>query len=114
MLDSSHMESSSPQYARMRQDYLFSGLAQKDFDALMKNVTRITLDKGDVLFHRGDAAKYFYFVDIGHDGQNHFIVIGGVAMIYVAFRQLVVVPVLDAGEEAVIARVQLKVVCRSP
>jgi CRP-like cAMP-binding protein len=60
------MESGSPEYESVRQHYLFSGLDQEDFDALMKQVSRITLEKGEVLFHRGDNAKCFYFVDSGH------------------------------------------------
>jgi CRP-like cAMP-binding protein len=49
----------------MRQHYLFSGLDQADFDSLKKRVTNIRLDKGEILFHRGDKAEYFYFVDAG-------------------------------------------------
>jgi CRP-like cAMP-binding protein len=60
------MESGSPEYESVRQHYLFSGLDQEDFDALMQKVSRVTLEKGEVLFHRGDNAKYFYFVDSGH------------------------------------------------
>jgi len=70
VVDSGRMKSGSPEYESMRQDYLFSGLEPKDFAALMQNVTRISLDKGDVLFHRGDVAKYFYFVDVGHVELN--------------------------------------------
>ena len=66
VLDSPFMESGSPEYESVRQHYLFSGLDQEDFDALMQKVSRVTLDKGEVLFHRGDNAKYFYFVDSGH------------------------------------------------
>jgi len=66
VLDSSFMESGSPEYESVRQHYLFSGLDQENFDALMNQVSRITLEKGEVLFHRGDNAKYFYFVDSGH------------------------------------------------
>ena len=65
MLDSPCMESSSPGYEHIRQHYLFSGLVQEDFDALMTSASRVTLDKGEVLFHRGDDARYFYFVDSG-------------------------------------------------
>ena len=66
VLDSPFMESGSPEYESVRQHYLFSGLDQEDFDALMQKVSRVTLEKGEVLFHRGDNAKYFYFVDSGH------------------------------------------------
>ena len=66
VLDSSFMESGSPEYESVRKHYLFSGLEVEDFDALMKRVSRVTLEKGEILFHRGDPAKYFYFVDSGH------------------------------------------------
>lgn len=65
VLDSPFMQSNSPEYESVRQHYLFSALEQDDFDALMKGVSRITLEKGEVLFHRGDQARHFYFVDSG-------------------------------------------------
>ena len=65
VLDSRSMEESCPEYESLRRHYLFSGLDQEQFDALMTKVTRVTLDKGEVLFHRGDAARNFYFVDSG-------------------------------------------------
>jgi CRP-like cAMP-binding protein len=49
----------------MRQHYLFSGLDQEDFDALVKHVALVSLAKGEVLFHRGDKAEFFYFVGTG-------------------------------------------------
>lgn len=65
VLDSPFMQSDSPEYESVRQHYLFSALEQDDFDALMQGVSRITLEKGEVLFHRGDQARHFYFVDSG-------------------------------------------------
>lgn len=65
VLDSLSMEENCPEYESMRRHYLFSGLDQDQFDALMKKVARVTLEKGEVLFHRGDAAENFYFVDTG-------------------------------------------------
>ena len=59
------MESGTPQYEAFRQHYLFSGIDQDDFDALVSHVTLRKLDKGEVLFHRGDAANCFFFVDTG-------------------------------------------------
>jgi CRP-like cAMP-binding protein len=50
----------------MRQHYLFSGLDQADFDSLIKRVTNVRVEKGEILFHRGDRAEFFYFVDAGH------------------------------------------------
>ena len=66
VLVSSYMESGSPEYECVRQHHLFSGLEQDDFDGLMQQVSRVTLEKGEVLFHRGDNAKFFYFVESGH------------------------------------------------
>ena len=65
VLDSGSMENGCPEYESIRRHYLFSGLDQGEFDALMARVTRVTLEKGEVLFHRGDAARSFYFVDSG-------------------------------------------------
>ena len=65
VLDSRSMEESCPEYESIRRHYLFSGLDQDQFDTLMTKVVRVTLEKGEVLFHRGDAASHFYFVDSG-------------------------------------------------
>lgn len=65
VLDSQSMDESCPEYESLRRHYLFSGLDQDQFDALMAKVVRVSLDKGEVLFHRGDAARHFYFVDSG-------------------------------------------------
>ncbi|MDH3531642.1 MAG: Crp/Fnr family transcriptional regulator [Gammaproteobacteria bacterium] len=65
VLDSPFMHSGSPEYASVRQHYLFSALQQDDFDNLMQRASPVTLEKGEVLFHRGDKARYFYFVDSG-------------------------------------------------
>lgn len=65
VLDSPPMETGSPQYESVRQHYLFSGLVQQEYDALVTHVTLVTLDKGEVLFHRGDRAEHFFFVDAG-------------------------------------------------
>lgn len=59
------MDSGSPLYATLRKHYLFSGLDQDDFDALVGGVTAKNLDKGKVLFHRGDQANKFFFLDAG-------------------------------------------------
>ena len=66
VLRSPFMERGSPEYESVRAHYLFSGLPQDEFDALMRRTTRVTLGKGDILFHRGDNAEYFYYVDSGH------------------------------------------------
>jgi len=65
VLDSVFMESGSPLFDTVRQHYLFAGLQQKDFDAVAANIAPRKLAKGEVLFHRGDDAANFYFVDTG-------------------------------------------------
>ena len=65
MLDSPLMDNGSPLYETVRQHYLFSGLEQGDFDRLAYAVSSKQLENGEVLFHRGDPAGCFYFVDTG-------------------------------------------------
>jgi len=65
VLDSAGMDAESPLYETLRKHYLFSGLGQEDFDTLVTDVATKALDKGEVLFHRGDAANSFYFLDSG-------------------------------------------------
>jgi CRP-like cAMP-binding protein len=59
------MDAGSPLYATLRRHYLFSGLDQEDFDSLVLGASTVGLDKGEVLFHRGDQAIDFYFLDAG-------------------------------------------------
>lgn len=56
----------SCKFDNLRQHYLFSGLDQDEFDALKKRISAIRVGKGEILFHQGDLAEYFYFVDSGH------------------------------------------------
>lgn len=65
VLDSGFMESGSPIYETVRQHYLFAGLDQEDFDKIVANMSPKSIDKGEVLFHRGDPASNFYFLDTG-------------------------------------------------
>lgn len=65
VLDSPFMDSGSPLYETLRRHYLFSGLDQEDYDSLVADVSPKALKKGEVLFHRGDAATSFYFLDLG-------------------------------------------------
>jgi CRP-like cAMP-binding protein len=51
--------------ASLRSHYLFAGLDSADFEQLVKRIAVTSLGKGKVLFHRGDAAEHFYFVDAG-------------------------------------------------
>ena len=59
------MDSGSPLYETLRRHDLFSGLDQEDYDSLVADVSPKALKKGEVLFHRGDAATSFYFLDLG-------------------------------------------------
>ncbi len=70
MLDSIDMKRGNCDLEGMRQHYLFSGLEQEDFDALMQHVSVVQLEKGEILFHRGDKAEFFYFVDAGQMELN--------------------------------------------
>ena len=69
-MHSINMKRGSSDFEGMRRHYLFSGLDQEDFDALMQHVSVIRLDKGEVLFHRGDKAEFFYFVESGQMELN--------------------------------------------
>ena len=65
MINSSRMDTGSPQYNIVREHYLFSGLEEKHFNTLVEHMSTAQLRKGDVLFHRGDPANCFYFVEQG-------------------------------------------------
>jgi CRP-like cAMP-binding protein len=59
------MEKQSGLYESVRSHYLFSGLEEEDFDRLAAEMKVRDLDQGEVLFHRGDRADNFYYVDTG-------------------------------------------------
>ena len=59
------MEPGSPLYDAVRQHYLFAGLDRKHFDELVGRLSSASVEKGEVLFHRGDPASSFYFIDTG-------------------------------------------------
>ena len=65
VLDSLPMDSESPLYESVRSHYLFAGLDEPDFGRLAADIKVRELDPGEVLFHRGDPAHSFYFVDTG-------------------------------------------------
>lgn len=65
VLDSLPMDSNSPLYESVRRHYLFAGLDEPDFERLAADMKVRDLDQGEVLFHRGDPAHSFYFVDTG-------------------------------------------------
>ena len=80
-LDFCCMEKSAPQYQTIRSHYLFSGLTDAEFDALAAEVSVESYEKDEILFHRGDIAEAFFFVETGQvelslisrDGQKKII-----------------------------------------
>lgn len=70
VLDSPGMEKSATTIAALREHYLFAGLEDADFEALMQRASVVRVEKGDVLFHRGDKADCFYFIDSGQVELN--------------------------------------------
>jgi CRP-like cAMP-binding protein len=79
------MEKDSPQYEAVRSHYLFSGLEEAVFDALAAEMAVETIEKSEVVFHRGDKAESFYYVESGqielnlvsHDGQKKIVEVVG-------------------------------------
>ena len=66
VLDFPSMDQSTPLHEALKAHYLFSGLGEEAYGRLAERVTITLIDKGEVLFHRGDNAEYFYFIDAGH------------------------------------------------
>ena len=85
VLDFPRMEKDTAQYEAIRRHYLFSGLDEDVFDALATAITVEAYDKGEVLFHRGDPAQDFFFIEAGHvelslispDGQKKIVEVIG-------------------------------------
>ena len=81
VLDFPGMEKNSAQYDEVRGHYLFSGLDDKAFDELVADTSVESFDKGEILFHRGDEAHDFFYVESGQielsvisaDGQKKII-----------------------------------------
>ena len=65
VLDSPVMEKSATTIPALKDHYLFAGLDDADFATLMQRASVVRIDKGAVLFHRGDKADCFYFIDSG-------------------------------------------------
>jgi CRP-like cAMP-binding protein len=59
------MDDCSELHESLRSHYLFAGLDETDFEQLAKHIAPTSLEKGEVLFHRGDAAEHFYLIDTG-------------------------------------------------
>ena len=85
VLDFPRMEKDTAQYEAIRRHYLFSGLDEDVFATLATNITVEAYDKGEVLFHRGDPAQDFFFIEVGHvelslispDGQKKIVEVIG-------------------------------------
>lgn len=81
VVDFPRMEKDTPQYETIRSHYLFSGLDEDVFDALVSDIAIESFDKGEVLFHRGDVASDFYYIESGQielslispDGQKKIV-----------------------------------------
>jgi CRP-like cAMP-binding protein len=65
VLDFSCMDKDSPQYDSIRSHYLFSGFDEGKFDTLAGDIAIESFDKGEILFHRGDNAADFFYVESG-------------------------------------------------
>ena len=65
VLDFSGMEKDTLRYDAIRSHYLFSGLNDSEFEALATEISIESYDKGEVLFHRGDTATAFFFIESG-------------------------------------------------
>ena len=81
VLDFPVMERDTAQCEALRRHYLFSGLEESVFDELVSCIAVEPYEKGDTLFHRGDTANNFYFIESGQielslisaDGQKKII-----------------------------------------
>ena len=65
VLDSLPMDDCSALYESLRSHYLFAGLDEADFEQLAAGIAATSIEKGEVLFHRGDQAEHFFFLDTG-------------------------------------------------
>jgi CRP-like cAMP-binding protein len=81
VIDFSCMEKDTPQYEAIRSHYLFAGLTDGEFDSLAAEVSVESYEKGEILFHRGDKADAFYYIETGQvelslisrDGQKKVV-----------------------------------------
>lgn len=51
--------------ARLKQTHLFAGLNETDFCHVTEGAEYLALGAGEVLFHHGEAAKHFYWLEGG-------------------------------------------------
>jgi CRP-like cAMP-binding protein len=81
VLDFSGMEKDTVQYETIRSHYLFSGLDEDVFEAIAADFATESFAKGEILFHRGDVADDFYYIESGQielslispDGQKKVV-----------------------------------------
>ena len=62
---SSFMDPASSPFDGVRRHYLFAGLEADTFQHLAEAMTAKAVAKGEVIFHQGDHADSFYFIDTG-------------------------------------------------
>ena len=62
---SSVMDPASPPFDGVRRHYLFAGLDPDVFDKLLASMSTKTVLKGQVVFHQGDHADRFFYLDTG-------------------------------------------------
>ena len=120
VLDCSVMKADSATTDNLRAHYLFAGLEQNDFDALMQRVGVVKIEKGKVLFQQGDKAEYFYYVDKGQlelnfvapTGQKKVLEVVGTDRTFaeaVAFMRENKYPVsCEALSDAVVCRIPIQ------
>ena len=65
VIDFSCMEKDTSQYETLRSHYLFAGLTDDEFETLATQISVESYDKNEILFHRGDTAEAFFFVESG-------------------------------------------------
>jgi CRP-like cAMP-binding protein len=63
VIDFSDMEKDTVQYETIRSHYLFSGLDEDVFEVIAADFATESFEKGEILFHRGDVADDFYFIE---------------------------------------------------
>ena len=65
VIDFSCMEKDTSQYETIRSHYLFAGLTDDEFETLATEISVESYDRNEILFHRGDSAEAFFFVESG-------------------------------------------------
>ena len=50
---------------RLRSNYLFNNIENSLFEGLIKRIRVIELKTGSILFHQGDPAEQFFYIETG-------------------------------------------------